>query len=248
MTDGPLHNRPQWEDAPPELRGRVEAQLARENERMLECRCRCNGSCILVDGLLGWHHGMPIEDCDTCFGLGGEHSDEAASFRSLHAAAVVGALTNQAMHSPTKPPRGVLVALTVKHRTISEARFAAPDIQASLRAPIGWVSVKPLWERAESLLASLWSKWRTDIDRDTREKRQISCWGTNLVGTPVTLPCHMLREKDGHAYCGACGCGTNPIARLGSTEKKGIGEPTKLDFPKLECPLQKPGFENERTL
>lgn len=248
MKAGPLHDRPQWKDAPSELKERVSAQLERENQRMLECRCRSNGSCILVDGMLGWHHGMPIEDCDTCLGLGGEHSDEAASFRSMHAMAVVGALTRQTLYSSVKPPRGVMVALTVKHRAISEDRFAAPDIQAALRAPIGWVSVKPLWERAESLMSSLWSKWRRVIDRNTREKRQISCWGTDLVGTPVTTACHMLREKDGHFYCGACGCGANPIARLGSVERRGVGEPTKLDFPKLECPLQKPGFANERTL
>ena len=224
------------------------ATARRENARMLECRCRNGSSCLLMDNYLGWQHGMPIDDCDVCWSLGGEHSEEATRFREMHAKAVIGAMTHKALTTPNKPPRAVLVQLTIKHHTISEDRFKAPDIQNGLRAPVAWTVVKSTWEKAGSFLKALASKLVTRVSPEDRDLRQQGCFGETLVGTRVSPPCQMLRKSEEGYWCGACGCGSNKLAILGSVERKGVGEPSKLDYPELECPLQKPGFSNGTTL
>ncbi len=220
----------------------------RENARMLQCRCRHGTSCLLLDHRLGWQHSMPLDDCDACWALGGEKSPDAINFREMHALAVIGAVTKVALESPAKPPRQVLVQLTLLHKTISEDRFSAPDIQNGLRAPIHWTTVKNSWEKAGSFLKALGSKVLSRVPTRDRELRQQACFGETLVGTKVSPPCQMLRKDEAGYWCGACGCGNNKLAIIGSEEKKGVGEPSKLDFPHLECPLSKPGFSNGVTL
>ncbi|HAW82352.1 MAG TPA: hypothetical protein DCX27_23210, partial [Balneola sp.] len=44
----------------------------------------------------------------------------------------------------------------------------------------------------------------------------------------------------GKYYCGGCGCGDRKATWLNGSED----EYSKLDYPKLECPLKMPGFSN----
>lgn len=56
-------------------------------------------------------------------------------------------------------------------------------------------------------------------------------------------PCEHLKESTvqaGKMYCNGCGCGDKP-----GTWLLGDGdEYSKLDYPRLNCPLQMPGFTN----
>ena len=76
-------------------------------------------------------------------------------------------------------------------------------------------------------------------DKTTKQLRVISCFGEG----EDLIPCEYLKisKKDESKYfCGGCGCG----------DKKGTwltaegDEYSKLDYPKLACPLQMPGFTN----
>ena len=76
-------------------------------------------------------------------------------------------------------------------------------------------------------------------DTTTKRLRVLSCLG-NDAELP---PCEYLREssKDpSKSYCGGCGCGD----RKGTWLIAEADEYSKLDYPKVVCPLQMPGFYN----
>jgi hypothetical protein len=79
------------------------------------------------------------------------------------------------------------------------------------------------------------------VNKPIKQLRVLSCFGNQAQGGPLP-PCEHLKESTtpGKHYCGGCGCG----------DKKGTwlvaegDEYSKLDYPKLNCPLQMPGFLN----
>ena len=76
-------------------------------------------------------------------------------------------------------------------------------------------------------------------DEITKQLRVLSCLGDG----GELIPCEYLRESkadDGKNYCGGCGCGD----RKGTWLIAEGDEYSKLDYPKLNCPLQMPGFTN----
>jgi hypothetical protein len=78
----------------------------------------------------------------------------------------------------------------------------------------------------------------TKIDTPIKQLRVLSCFG-NGAELP---PCQHLKpsETPEKFFCGGCGCGDKPRTWLmGSSE-----EYSKLDYPKLQCPLKMPGFTN----
>jgi glycosyltransferase involved in cell wall biosynthesis len=120
-----------------------------------------------------------------------------------------------------------------------------------------WKSVKFSWENAKKFIKSAKSRGMvstlTDVvglkstlgERVSEEiynKRQLSCFGNK---NDNIHPCEMLKiGSDGNHYCGSCGCGQQELAKLDSENDS---EYTKLHYPYLECPLQKPGFSNEHS-
>ena len=76
------------------------------------------------------------------------------------------------------------------------------------------------------------------VDSMTKQLRVISCFGNN-----EELPeCEYLRNSktEGKHFCGGCGCGDKKSTWLMAEGE----EYSKLDYPKLVCPLQMPGFTN----
>jgi hypothetical protein len=77
------------------------------------------------------------------------------------------------------------------------------------------------------------------IDEATKQLRVLSCFGDNKE-----LPaCEYLKNSktgDGKHYCGGCGCGDKKGTWLVSDGE----QYSKLDYPKLHCPLDMPGFAN----
>lgn len=94
-------------------------------------------------------------------------------------------------------------------------------------------------EKCLSLAMALASRGfaNNKIDSQGKQLRGLSCFGNDEIP-----PCpHLLKSKnfDTH-YCGACGCGDTPFTQLtlnGETY-------SKLDYPRLTCPLEMPGFSN----
>lgn len=79
------------------------------------------------------------------------------------------------------------------------------------------------------------------VSLPVKQLRVLSCFGNMKQGGELP-PCEHLKPSvtPGKFYCGGCGCG----------DKKGTwlvadgDEYSKLDYPKLACPLQMPGFSN----
>ena len=74
-----------------------------------------------------------------------------------------------------------------------------------------------------------------------KQLRVASCFGNQAQGG-VLPQCEHLKESTtpGKFYCGGCGCGD----RKGTWLIAEGDEYSKLDYPRLACPLQMPGFSN----
>ena len=74
-----------------------------------------------------------------------------------------------------------------------------------------------------------------------KQLRVLSCFGNQAQGG-VLPPCEHLKKSttEGKFYCGGCGCGD----RKGTWLVSEGDEYSKLDYPRLTCPLQMPGFSN----
>lgn len=79
------------------------------------------------------------------------------------------------------------------------------------------------------------------VNKPIKQLRVLSCFGNNDRGGEL-IPCEYLRQSEtpGKFFCGGCGCGDKP-----STWLMAEGDQySKLDYPKLNCPLNMPGFTN----
>jgi len=79
------------------------------------------------------------------------------------------------------------------------------------------------------------------INKPTKQLRVLSCFGNKEQGGNLP-PCEYLRKSTtpGKHFCGGCGCGDKPHTWLVAEGE----QYSKLDYPKLACPLQMPGFSN----
>lgn len=80
------------------------------------------------------------------------------------------------------------------------------------------------------------------IDTKTKKLRVISCFGNQEYGGELP-PCEYLRKSKvngNKSYCGGCGCGDRKQTWLIAEGD----EYSKLDYPKVSCPLNMPGFTN----
>ncbi len=79
------------------------------------------------------------------------------------------------------------------------------------------------------------------VAKPVKQLRVLSCFGNENIGG-VLPPCEHLKKSstDGKFFCGGCGCGD----RKGTWLIAEGDEYSKLDYPKLACPLQMPGFTN----
>jgi hypothetical protein len=77
--------------------------------------------------------------------------------------------------------------------------------------------------------------------KPTKQLRVLGCFGNQHVGGELP-PCEHLRtsKTEGKYYCGGCGCGDSSRTWLVADDD----EYSKLDYPKLNCPLNMPGFTN----
>ena len=106
----------------------------------------------------------------------------------------------------------------------------------SLRSRLGMVQKYAMSLRSRGFRNKKTSK-------STKQLRVLSCFGDQHVGGELP-PCEHLSESktEGKYFCGGCGCGDRKATWLISDGD----EYSKLDYPKLQCPLQHPGFTNYR--
>ena len=102
-------------------------------------------------------------------------------------------------------------------------------------------TVSEKFSMAKDFAKSMVSRGLTNkkTDKITKQLRVISCFG-NEKELP---PCEYLETSkvdDPKSFCGGCGCGD----RKGTWLASGGDNYSKLDYPKLACPLQMPGFTN----
>jgi hypothetical protein len=82
----------------------------------------------------------------------------------------------------------------------------------------------------------------TKINKPTKQLRVLSCFGNKAQGGELP-PCEYLRNSTvlpGKHFCGGCGCGDKPHTWLVAEGE----QYSKLDYPRLSCPLKMPGFTN----
>lgn len=79
------------------------------------------------------------------------------------------------------------------------------------------------------------------VSLPVKQLRVLSCFGNQDQGG-VMPPCEHLKESTtpGKHFCGGCGCGDKEGTWLVAEGDKY----SKLDYPKLTCPLAMPGFSN----
>lgn len=79
------------------------------------------------------------------------------------------------------------------------------------------------------------------VTKPIKQLRVLSCFGNQSQGG-VLPPCEHLKKSttEGKFFCGGCGCGDRKGTWLNATND----EYSKLDYPKLNCPLEMPGFTN----
>jgi hypothetical protein len=190
------------------------------------------GQCALVNTDVGLPVYVNLASCDACFSKGGIEGGHWKTY-----------------------VQNVVQAYRAKPNHIPESNRALFE---RLHGPLGatepsgkdrWDKVRSTWEMAESFLLSLKSRgvgavWGggNRVELTIKGRRHVSCFGTTLEGALVSDRCPSLAQSaDGiHHFCNDCGCGDREIARLDGQE----GEYTKLDYPYLQCPRGRDGFDN----
>ena len=98
----------------------------------------------------------------------------------------------------------------------------------------------------QSYASALASRGLTNkkVSTTTKKLRVISCFGNEVVGGELP-PCQHLKKSKtlGKHFCGGCGCGDREATWLIAQGDKY----SKLDHPKLSCPLNMPGFTDYKS-
>lgn len=102
-------------------------------------------------------------------------------------------------------------------------------------------SLKDKFGMAKNFAKAVVSRGITNkkVDTTTKRLRVLSCIGDGKD----LIPCEYLRTSEQDStknYCGGCGCGD----RKGTWLVQSGDEYSKLDYPKVVCPLNMPGFIN----
>lgn len=188
------------------------ASADEESFREIACPLRWSGRCADVSNRLGWDHGLPLTDCNRCHESGGFGSPGGDAVRTT--------IVNLTISAFREPGRLARLPSSVRAAMARHIPDLGPVVATLPEHPRdAWQRVEFSWENAARLIRSLSSG---TVTRDVFETRLASCKGCT----------QLRRDEEGKMYCGACGCGKNPLARLDR----------KLWFSHLECPLGKPGF------
>jgi hypothetical protein len=102
-----------------------------------------------------------------------------------------------------------------------------------------------LLDKAKSFAKSYISRGLTNkkAENITKSLRILSCHGDEML-----QPCPFRNKSknfEDSYYCGICGCGDKESTQLVNLKNEnGTDKYSKLDFPKVYCPMTMPGFSN----
>lgn len=134
--------------------------------------------------------------------------------------------------------------LTFDHITLKRALLIAKNMKNAPPTP----EQKTFFEKANSLAKSYISKGISGKKAadSVKSLRVLSCHGGSGL---EACPHRKNSEKfNGSFFCGACGCGDKSNTQLINIKNdKGEEQYSKLDFPKVYCPLKMPGFSDYMT-
>lgn len=134
---------------------------------------------------------------------------------------------NQSNQTPATPPEST---------PSSETSFRKEEI-----VPQGALKQKLTMMQSFAMAVASRGVSNEKVTKPIKQLRVLSCFGNKNQGG-VLPPCEHLKESStpGKHFCGGCGCGDKKGTWLVSDGN----EYSKLDYPKLNCPLQMPGFTN----
>jgi hypothetical protein len=99
------------------------------------------------------------------------------------------------------------------------------------------------WQFADAQLSRGFKNAK--ISEEIRDIRDICCHGSEELNIP---PCESRQESKFYAksfVCGECGCGDYTHTQLTNLTENHY---SKLDYPRIICPKQMPGFTNYVSL
>lgn len=99
------------------------------------------------------------------------------------------------------------------------------------------------WQFADSLISR--GLAGATVSEEIKDIREISCHGSSEMGLP---PCEEREESKKYPksfICRACNCGDFGQTQLTNVDD---GHYSKLDYPRVHCPKQMPGFSNYTPL
>lgn len=101
-------------------------------------------------------------------------------------------------------------------------------------------------QKAKSFGQSVASRGLTNkkANEETKALRNLSCHGLEELGLAPCADRKNSAKFENSFYCGACGCGDKKMTQLVTLMVDGKEQYSKLDFPKVSCPLKMPGFTN----
>lgn len=134
--------------------------------------------------------------------------------------------------------------------SVSSKKEDAPADVQTVGANLGNPIEQSFASKAKSFAQSMISRGLNDnkASQETYSLRVLSCHGDPEKGLPP-CPRRMNSAKfENSFYCGACGCGDKQLTQLTSFTVNGkMIDYTKLNYPKVNCPLEMPGFTNYKS-
>lgn len=204
----------------------IQERLASEKQRETECPMRSEGRCKLINEMMGWDHGTPLPDCNTCWSLGGPPQAEAEKWRADYAKRMILYFAEpQNLASLPTTARNAIAS----HVDGGQSLLVEPPPEEE--SFIG---------KATHFGKSMASRWpgNRKVSLPIKEVRHIGCFGADIAGNRLQEPCPSLSRLEGGHFCADCGCGSGKMARLDVVPD----EYGKLDYPYLWCPRGRPGF------
>jgi hypothetical protein len=198
------------------------------------------GTCRDIDANVGWGNRLAPEICKSCQACGTHDSVEAIKYRDGQINHIVGHYKK--VENLMKAPPEIIKVMTRRHLSEVENKAVQenPEFDFAVNKKTKWEKVKSSWDMAESFVRSAMSRgiMNKRVELTVKNQRIESCFGNEEKS-----PCPSLaKSASGSSYCNACGCGDRSMAYLDGPE----GSYTKLDYPFLECPRERPGFSNAR--
>lgn len=102
-------------------------------------------------------------------------------------------------------------------------------------------------DKAKSFATSMISKGfeGKKASEEVKVLRVLSCHGDGTENLPPCSERQNSKKFDGSFYCGSCGCGDKQRTQLVNISIEGkVLDYSKLDYPKVSCPLRMPGFSD----